>query len=320
MKKSIKRIFAAVGITAMAVLALTACGSTGLSSGSDSSDSKVTKKAPKDLKVGVSLSTLSNPFFVSVRNGIDKLAKDKGTNVQTFDAQNDTAKQNNDVEDMIQKKVDVLIINPVDSSAITPAVKDANDAGIPVITVDRSADGGKVLTLVASNSTKGGRMAAQYLSKTLGANAKIAELQGTPGASATRERGKGFDAEAKGKLDVVIKQTAGFDRAKGLTVTENILQGHGDIVGIFSQNDEMALGAVQAVKAANKKIAIIGFDGEADGLKAVKSGDMVATVAQQPDEMGRLALQAAYDHFNGKKVKANIESPLQLQTTASLNK
>ncbi|KRO16202.1 substrate-binding domain-containing protein [Lacticaseibacillus saniviri] len=314
MKKSLKQVLTTVGIAAIALVTLSACGNTGLDSGK-SSDTKVEKKAAKDIKVGVSLSTLSNPFFVSVRNGVENLADKKDTKVQVSDAQNDTAKQNNDVEDLIQKKVDVLIVNPVDSSAITPAVKDANDAGIPVITVDRSSDGGKVLTLVASNSTKGGQMAAKFMIDKLGQDAKIAELQGIPGASATRERGKGFDDATKGKLDIVSKQTAGFDRAKGLSVTENILQGHGDIKGIFSQNDEMALGAVQAAKAAKKSLVIVGFDGEADGIKAVKAGDMAATVAQQPEEMGRLALQAAYDHFDGKTVKKNIESPLQLVTT-----
>ncbi|OAU12751.1 substrate-binding domain-containing protein [Lacticaseibacillus rhamnosus] len=319
MKHTFKRFLTIAVIAAAVIFTLTACGNTGLGSKSDG-DAKVTKKAPKDLKVGVSLSTLSNPFFVSVRNGIQDLAKKNKTNVQVSDAQNDTAKQNNNIEDMIQKKVDILIINPVDSSAITPAVKDANDAGIPVITVDRSSDGGKVLTLVASNSKKGGEMAAKYMIEKLGKNAKIAELQGIPGASATRERGKGFDGAAKGQLDIVSKQTAGFDRAKGLTVTENILQGNGDIVGIFSQNDEMALGAVQAVKAAGKKITIVGFDGEADGIKAVKAGDMAATVAQKQEEVGRLALQAAYDHFDGKTIKKNIESPLSLVTTEDANK
>ncbi|MCT4386183.1 substrate-binding domain-containing protein [Lacticaseibacillus paracasei] len=252
MKQSLKRFLMVAVVATAALFTLTACGGTGLSSKSDS-NTKVTKKAPKDLKVGVSLSTLSNPFFVSVRNGIQDLAKKNKTNVQVSDAQNDTAKQNSNIEDLIQKKVDVLIINPVDSSAITPAVKDANDAGIPVITVDRSSDGGKVLTLVASNSTKGGQMAAKYMIEKLGKDAKIAELQGIPGASATRERGKGFD-------------------------------------------------------------------GEADGIKAVKAGDMAATVAQKPEEMGRLALQAAYDHFDGKTVKKNVESPLSLVTTEDANK
>ena len=151
----------------------------------------------------------------------------------------------------------------------------------------------------------------------LGNGAKIAELQGVPGASATRERGKGFENAVKGKLDITAKQTASFDRAKGLTVTENILQGNPEIKGLFSQNDEMALGAAQAAKSANKDLMIVGFDGEADGLKAVKNGEMAATVAQQPEEMGRLAVKAAYDHFNGKKVKAKIDSPLELVTPNS---
>ena len=194
-----------LGISAVAVLSVglfTACGKTGVDDGSSSS-AKVEEKKPKDLKVGVSISTLSNPFFVSVRNGIQKLADDKDADIQVSDAQNDTAKQNNDVEDLIQKKVDALIINPVDSSAITQAVKDANEAGIPVIAVDRSSDGGTVLSLVASNSTKGGEMAAKFLIEKLGKDAKIAELQGTPGASATRERGKGFDNYAIGNFIVV---------------------------------------------------------------------------------------------------------------------
>ncbi|KRM23620.1 D-ribose ABC transporter substrate-binding protein [Latilactobacillus graminis] len=315
-----KKFKVLVGIMAVTLLsaALAGCGGASLG-GNDGGSEKTTKKTADKVKIGASISTLNNPFFVSVKKGINDAAKKK-SNVQIFDAQNDTAKQSNDIEDMIQKKVDVLIINPVDSSAISSSVKDANDAGIPVITVDRSSDSGKVLTLVSSNSTKGGQMAAKYMLEKLGNGAKIAELQGVPGASATRERGKGFENAVKGKLDITAKQTASFDRAKGLTVTENILQGNPEIKGLFSQNDEMALGAAQAAKSANKDLMIVGFDGETDGLKAVKNGEMAATVAQQPEEMGRLAVKAAYDHFNGKKVKVKIDSPLELVTTDSLKK
>lgn len=315
MQKKFKVLVSVMAVTMLSGV-LAGCGGASLG-GNGSSDTKVTKKAASKVKIGASISTLNNPFFVSVKKGINDAAKNT-KNVQIFDAQNDTAKQSNDIEDMIQKKVDVLIINPVDSSAISASVKDANDAGIPVITVDRSSSSGKVLTLVASNSTKGGQMAAKYMLEKLGDNAKIAELQGVPGASATRERGKGFEDAVKGKMDIVAKQTAGFDRAKGLSVTENLLQGHADIKGIFSQNDEMALGAAQAAKSANREVMIVGFDGEEDGIKAVKSGEMAATVAQQPEEMGKLAVEAAYDHFNGKKVKSKIESPLELVTTESL--
>ncbi|MBM7544591.1 ribose transport system substrate-binding protein [Weissella beninensis] len=299
-----------IGLSLISTLFLTGCSIITLENPYQKSE-KIIKKSPSKLKVGVSLSTLNNPFFISIKNGVNNAAQKNKTNVQISDAQNDTAKQNNDVEDMIQKKVDVLIINPVDSSAITPEVKAANDTGIPVITIDRSSDGGNVLTLVASDSRKGGKMAAQFMIEQLGKNAQIAELQGIPGASATRERGGGFDDAVKGKLNIVTKQTASFDRAKGMTTTENIVQGHPNIKGIFAQNDEMALGAVQALKG-NKNIILVGFDGSEDGLSAVKKGQMTATVAQKPYKMGQLAMQAAYDHFAGKKVSKNIASPLQL--------
>ena len=160
MQKKMKVLVSVMAVTLLSGV-LAGCGGASLG-GNDSGDAKVTKKASAKVKIGASISTLNNPFFVSVKKGINDAAKDT-KNVQIFDAQNDTAKQSNDIEDMIQKKVDVLIINPVDSSAIAASVKDANDAGIPVITVDRSSSSGKVLTLVSSNSTKGGQMAAKFM-------------------------------------------------------------------------------------------------------------------------------------------------------------
>ena len=274
----------------------------------------VEEKDSKDLVVGVSLSTLNNPFFISVKEGIVDLAEEKGSQVKVLDAQDDTSKQSNDVDDLIQQGVDILLINPVDSSAITPAVEAANSAGIPVVTIDRSSEGGQVLTLVASDNVEGGKMAAQYIEEISGENAKVAELEGIPGASATNERGKGFNEYAKDKLDIVDKQTANFDRAKGLTVMENMLQSKPEIQAVFAQNDEMALGAIEAIQAAGKtgNIQVVGFDGTDDGLDAIEAGTLSATVAQQPEEMGKLAMQAAFDHFSGKDVEKSIASPLEL--------
>ncbi|MFT8323931.1 D-ribose ABC transporter substrate-binding protein [Oenococcus sicerae] len=265
----------------------------------------------KDIKIGVSLSTMNNPFFISVADGIKAEAKNQGVKGLIIDdGKNDTSKQSNDIEDLIQQQVDVLIINPVDSDAVTPEVKEANQAGIPVITIDRSSTGGKVLSLVSSDSVLAGKMAADFMFKAVGQNAKVAELQGTPGASAARDRGKGFEEASKGKLNIVAKQTANFDRSQGLSVAENIIQGHTDLKGIFAQNDEMALGTAQAVNGNN--IVIIGIDGEADGLAAVKSGKMSATVAQHPEEMGKLAVQTVIKHFKGKKVAKWTKSPVAL--------
>ena len=271
---------------------------------------------PAEITVGLSVSTLSNPFFVSLEEGVNTLATENGTQVISVDAQDDSAKQSNDVDDLIQQGVDVLLINPVDSAAITPAVEAANSAGIPVIMVDRATDAGEYVTLVASDNVAGGEMAAQYIVDQVGENASTLQLEGVPGASATNERGEGFMNVAGTSLNVLDSQTANFDRAQGLTVMENMLQGNSDVKAVFAQNDEMALGAIEAIKGAglSNQITVVSFDGTEGGIKAVEDGSLAATIAQQPDEMGRLALQAAYDFYAGQEIPEKIDSPLELVT------
>lgn len=271
---------------------------------------------PAEITVGLSVSTLSNPFFVSLEEGVNTLAIENGTQVISVDAQDDSAKQSNDVDDLIQQGVDVLLINPVDSAAITPAVEAANSAGIPVIMVDRATDAGEYVTLVASDNVAGGEMAAQYIVDQVGENASTLQLEGVPGASATNERGEGFTNVAETSLNVLDSQTANFDRAEGLTVMENMLQGNSDVQAVFAQNDEMALGAIEAIQGAglSNQITVVSFDGTEGGIKAVEDGSLAATIAQQPDEMGRLALQAAYDFYAGQEIPEKIDSPLELVT------
>ena len=265
-----------------------------------------------NLKIGLSISTLNNPFFVSVKDGVLAEAEQHGIEVLVIDAQNDSAKQSNDVEDLMQKGVDALLINPVDSSAISTVVQTANSLDIPVVTLDRSADKGEVQALVASDNVKGGAMAAEYLVEQLGEGAKVIELEGSPGASATRERGKGFHEVADTQLNVIAKQTADFDRTKGLTVMENLLQGNPDVQAVFAHNDEMALGAIEAIQSAGKKIPVIGFDGNEDALNSIEAGALTGTVAQQPDLIGQLAVQAAKDVLDGQPVEELIAAPLKL--------
>ncbi|MEK5213353.1 ribose ABC transporter substrate-binding protein RbsB [Bacillus sp. FSL R5-0603] len=268
----------------------------------------------KEFTIGLSVSTLNNPFFVSLKKGIEKEAKKRGMKVIIVDAQNDSSKQTSDVEDLIQQGVDALLINPTDSSAISTAVESANAVGVPVVTIDRSAEQGKVETLVASDNVKGGEMAAAFIADKLGKGVKVAELEGVPGASATRERGSGFHNIADQKLQVVTKQSADFDRTKGLTVMENLLQGHPDIQAVFAHNDEMALGALEAINSSGKDILVIGFDGNKDALASIKDGKLSATVAQQPELIGKLATEAADDILHGKKVQKTISAPLKLET------
>lgn len=266
----------------------------------------------EDVTIGLSVSTLDNPFFVALKNGVIKEAKNKNMKVITVDAQDDTAKQINDIEDLIQQGVDILLINPTDSSAISSAIQSANHIGIPVITLDRSADKGKIETLIASNNLEGGKMAANFIIDQTGKGAKVVELQGTPGASASRERGQGFHSIADKQLNVIAKQTANFDRTQGLNVMENLLQGHKDIQAVFAQNDEMALGAIEAINSSGRDILVVGFDGNDDAIKAVQEGRLSATIAQQPELIGKEAVIAAAKILKGEKVNRRIAVPLKL--------
>lgn len=279
-----------------ALLSVAGCGS---------SDDKAAS-SDKKVIIGFSVSTQNNPFFVKMADSVKAEAAKQGVEVKIVDAQNDPAKQANDISDLIQQHVDVLIVNPVDSAAVGNSVISANEAKIPVITVDRSSDSGDVATHIASNNIKGGEMAADFLVQKLGEGAEVAELEGIPGASATRERGEGFHNIADNKLKVLAKQSADFDRSKGLTVAENMIQANTGIKAIFAHNDEMALGAISAAKSANKNIMIVGFDGTEDGMKAVEDGDLVATIAQQPDKMGEMGVDAAVKLAKGESVEKNI--------------
>ncbi|MGE9213227.1 ribose ABC transporter substrate-binding protein RbsB [Exiguobacterium aurantiacum] len=266
-----------------------------------------------DFKIGLSISTLNNPFFVALKDGAEEQATELDATLTVADAQNDAAKQVSDVEDMIQKGMDLILINPTDSEAVGAAVQSANDAGIPVITVDRNAESGDVVAHVASDNVAGGKLAGEYMIELVGEGGKVVELEGIPGASATRDRGQGFNEAIDGKLDVVAKQSANFDRAQGLTVMENILQDNKDIVAVFAHNDEMALGAVQALSSAGlKDVKVIGFDATDDAVKAVEEGTMAATVAQKPTEIGKLGVEAAVNYLKGETIEENIPVDLEL--------
>ncbi len=267
--------------------------------------------------IGLVISTLNNPFFVTLKNGAEEKAKELGYKIIVEDSQNDSSKELSNVEDLIQQKVDVLLINPVDSDAVVTAIKEANSKNIPVITIDRSANGGDVVCHIASDNVKGGEMAAEFIAKALKGKGNVVELEGIPGASAARDRGRGFD-EAIAKypdIKIVAKQAADFDRSKGLSVMENILQAQSKIDAVFAQNDEMALGAIKAIEAANRQgIIVVGFDGTEDALKAIKEGKMAATIAQQPALMGSLGVEMADKYLKGEKIPNFIPAELKLIT------
>ena len=265
--------------------------------------------------IGLAVSTQSNPFFVTLKKGAEEEAQKQGLTLITVDAQDDPAKQIASIEDLIQKKVKVILVNPTDSDAVVGAVKAANAAGIPVVTLDRSVNGGEVASHVASDNVAGGKMAAEYLLEKIGNQGDVVELEGIPGASAARERGQGFhDVIDQAKdVKVVGRQPADFDRAKGLSVMENILQANKNVKGVFAHNDEMALGAVQALEAAGMKdVTVVGFDATDDAVNAVKAGKMSATVAQKPELIGKTAVDAAKKIIDGQPVDKALPVPLDL--------
>jgi ribose transport system substrate-binding protein len=273
--------------------------------------------APK-YTVGLSISTLNNPFFVDLRDGAQAAADKAGITLVILDAQNDAARQASSIEDLIARKVNLVIINPTDSDAIVPTIKKLNAAKIPVITVDRGANGGDIVEHIASDNVAGGMMAAEYVGKRLNGKGNVVMLEGIAGTSAARDRGKGFRDGLKKYpgITLVASQTADFDRAKGLQVMENILQAQKKIDAVFAQNDEMALGAIQAIAAArrDKEMFVVGFDAIADAMKAVQDGKLAATIAQQPKEMGRLAVEAAAKALGGQTLPKFTPVPLKLIT------
>ncbi|KAI4442194.1 D-ribose ABC transporter substrate-binding protein [Schaedlerella arabinosiphila] len=264
--------------------------------------------------IGLSVSTLNNPFFVSLAEGAEAAAEKEGVKLAVADAGDDSAKQQNDIEDLISRNVSVLIVNPVDSDAVAPAVQNALSQGIKVISVDRVVNGVDVHCQIASDNVAGAKMATEYLIEQIGKGAKVAELEGVPGASATIDRGAGFHEAADKDLDVVASQSANFDRAEGMTVMENILQSDSSIKGVFAHNDEMALGALQAIAATRKDIKVVGFDATDDAVNEVKAGRMTATVAQKPELMGETAVLTAIKLIAGEEVEKSLPVEVELVT------
>lgn len=261
--------------------------------------------------IALVISTLNNPFFVSLKDGAQKEADKLGYNLVVLDSQNNPAKELANVQDLTVRGAKLLLINPTDSDAVGNAVKMANQAKIPVITLDRQASKGDVVSHIASDNVLGGKMAGDYIAKKVGESAKVIELQGIAGTSAARERGEGFkQAVAAHKFNVLASQPADFDRTKGLNVMQNLLTAHPDVQAVFAQNDEMALRALQT--AGKSDVMVVGFDGTPDGEKAVNSGKLAATIAQLPEQIGVKGVETADKVLKGEKVDASYPVELKL--------
>ncbi|MEZ9673253.1 ribose ABC transporter substrate-binding protein RbsB [Vibrio lentus] len=263
--------------------------------------------------MAIVLSTLNNPFFVTMKDGAEAKAEELGYKLIVLDSQNDPSKELSNIEDLTIRGVKAILINPTDSDAVSNAIRIANRSDIPVLTLDRGASRGDVVSHIASDNVIGGEMAGHYIMEKVGEKAKVIQLEGIAGTSAARERGEGFmNAVNSSELELLASQPADFDRTKGLNVMENLLAANPDVQAVFAQNDEMALGALRAVQASGKDVMIVGFDGTEDGIAAVNRGLLGATVAQQPDLIGSLGIEIADKVLKGETVEEYVPVPLKI--------
>ncbi|CAH6835675.1 ribose ABC transporter periplasmic binding protein [Vibrio chagasii] len=263
--------------------------------------------------MAIVLSTLNNPFFVTMKDGAEAKAEELGYKLIVLDSQNDPSKELSNIEDLTIRGVKAILINPTDSDAVSNAIRMANRSNIPVLTLDRGASRGDVVSHIASDNVIGGEMAGHFIMEKVGEKAKVIQLEGIAGTSAARERGEGFMNAVNGSgLELLASQPADFDRTKGLNVMENLLAANPDVEAVFAQNDEMALGALRAVQASGKDVMIVGFDGTDDGIAAVNRGLLGATVAQQPDLIGSLGIEMADKVLKGEKVDEYVPVPLKI--------
>jgi ribose transport system substrate-binding protein len=276
--------------------------------------------------VALVMKTLNNPFFVDMERGAREAASKLGVNliVQAAEREIDVEKQMQIVEDLIQRKVQAICVSPSGSREIVPAILKANQAGIPVLIVDTRVDAptltkanGKVATFIGSDNIEGGRIAGRYMVEQLKGKGKVVILEGVPGHETGDARLKGFRevVDKEPGIQVVASQTANWERDQGFNVLQNLLQSHPDINGVFACNDLMALGAVEAIAAARKTgIVVVGFDATSDAREAIRKGTMAASIAQHPDEMGRLAVENAMAIISGKAIPAEVPVKVELIT------
>jgi ribose transport system substrate-binding protein len=282
-------------------------------------------------RVALVLKTLNNPFFIDMQKGATEAAERLGVElvVQAAEREVDVDKQMQIIENLIQTGVGALCITPSGSREVVPAIAKANAAKIPVVIVDTRVDpkaaaeaGIKLDGFVGSDNYEGGKVAGEQLLQVTGGKAKVGILEGIPGHETGDSRLKGFHDAVKGAagVKVVASQTANWERDQGFSVFQNMLQAHPEIDALFACSDMMALGAVEAIAAAGKtgKIRVIGFDAVDDARKAIAAGTMLASVAQFPSEMGRLAVEDAVAIIRGGTPPAERKVRIELVTRATL--
>ena len=245
-----------------------------------------------DYLIGYSQLANTGTYRIAETNSMKDEAEKRGFKLIVTDAQDNTAKQVSDVEDLIAQNIDLLILSPREFEGLETALQTAKENSVPVILVDRLAKGEAgvdYVTYIATDFVWEGQAAGEWLKDKTGGTCNIIELTGTVGSSSAQDRATGFAGvvDQNEGMKIIASQTGNFERSEGQKVMENLLQAHGgEVDAVFCHNDQMALGAVQAIKAAgykpNEDILVIGIDGEMDSSKSVIAGEMSATVVSSP--------------------------------------
>jgi ribose transport system substrate-binding protein len=275
-------------------------------------------------KVGYAAAGLIDELQVAWSDGLKKVVQDAGGTVIVVDSQNKIAKQVSDIEDLLTQKIDYLVINPVDEAGIVPAIEAANKAGVPVVTIDRAAAGGKVAVHVTFDNYKAGYDAGVYIAEQNNGKGDVAQLEGQAGTSVARERAQGFkDAIAKyPNMKIVFDKPTDWTTTQGQSATEDLLVAFPDVVGIWAHADSIIMGAVQAIEAAKpkQKIVTVGMGMFAGGPEAIKAHRLSASWELFPAELGKIAGQAVVDLHSGKQAGPVIKTPMVFVNADNIDK
>ena len=298
-------------------LLLTSCGGDGQIINSQG-------ESEKKGTIGVSVLTLGNPFFNVIAEGVKEEAAKHGYDVVVVDGDRDVQKQANQIDDFLTKGVAAIILNPCDRQSIGPAIEKANRAGVPVFTCDLKcvAEGAEVVSHVGSDNLQGGKLAGEAMIEALGEQGGKVLVVHFPQANSCQLRVQGFEEVigaynqglSAGLIEVVAQLDGGGVRDEGFKVTEDTLQAHPDLRGIFAINDPSGLGARAALEKAGKQdqVVIVAFDGQPEGKQAIKDGKIFADPIQFPGLIGKKTVELMMDYFAGVEVEKEVLIPTKL--------
>lgn len=303
MKKGLKIVLFVI----CSLFVLSACSNSG-----DDVESAMDVEDDGDAKysIGFTVPTLNNPYFADMQKGAEKAAEDHGVSVTLVGGDNDITKQVKQVEDFVQNKVDALVVQTVDTSGIGSAIKAANEAEIPVLTTGETPDEGDIKVSIAFDNFESGENAGNFIVDQLNGKGNVVELIGVLGQETSRIKSEGFLSVIDGEpgMELLDSQPAEYDRATAMNVMENYLQKYSDIDAVYAANDEMALGAVQAIEAAGKldEIIVVGNDGTDEALDSIKEGKLTATNATPAFIQGYIGVDMAVRVLEGEDVPSEI--------------